>query len=80
MTGSLARTALPDALPNAGVDAANRLTASGQQNLTYDANGNLTGDGSQSYVWNARDQLEQIKDANDEVIGKRPAGTPSIGI
>ena len=68
VTGSLARTALPDALPNAGVDAANRLTVSEQQSLTYDANGNLTGDASQSYVWNARDQLVQIKDANDVVI------------
>jgi hypothetical protein len=31
VTGSLARTALPDALPNAGVDAANRLTVSGSR-------------------------------------------------
>jgi RHS repeat-associated protein len=68
VTGSLVRTALPDALPNAGVDAANRLTVSGPQSLTYDANGNLTGDGSQTYVWNARDQLVQIKDANDVVL------------
>lgn len=68
VTGSLARTALPDALPNAGVDATNRLTVSGQQSLTYDANGNLTGDGSLSYVGNACDQLVQIKDANDVVI------------
>ena len=68
VTGSLARTALPDALPNANVDAANRLTVSGPQSLTYDANGNLTGDGSQTYVWNARDQLVQIRAANDAVI------------
>ena len=67
-SGILARMALPDALANAGVDATNRLTASGTQSLTYDANGNLTGDGNHTYVWDARDQLVQIKDSADIVI------------
>jgi RHS repeat-associated protein len=67
-SGSLARTALPDALPDAAVDAANRLTAAGTQTLTYDANGNLSGDGSRQFVWNARDQLVQIKDSTGAVV------------
>lgn len=67
-SGSLARAALPDALIDAAVDAANRLTAAGTQTLTYDANGNLSGDGSRQYVWNARDQLVQIKDSAGAVI------------
>lgn len=65
--GSLARTALPDDVAGATVDAANRLTAFGAQTLSYDANGNLTGDGTRSYVWNARNQLVQIKDAGGAV-------------
>ncbi|MBJ7313415.1 hypothetical protein H7U20_24905, partial [Rugamonas sp. CCM 8940] len=40
--GSLARTALPAALSGARVDAANRLSAAGVQQFSYDANGNLT--------------------------------------
>jgi RHS repeat-associated protein len=67
-SGSLARTALPDVLPDAAVDAANRLTAAGTQTLTYDANGNLSGDGSRQFVWNARNQLVQIKDSAGAVI------------
>ncbi len=67
-SGSLAHVTLPDALPTAAVDAANRLTAVGAQNLTYDANGNLIGDGSQTYVWNARDQLVQIMNSSNIVI------------
>lgn len=66
--GSLAHAALPEALADAAVDAANRLTAAGTQTLTYDANGNLIGDGSRQYVWNARDQLVQIQDSAGAVI------------
>lgn len=66
--GSLARTALPEALKTATVDAANRLTAFGPQTLSYDANGNLLDDGHQTYIWNARDQLKQIKDASGQVV------------
>ena len=65
---SLARTSLPDTLPNTGVDAAKRLIISGQDSLTYDANGNLRGDASQTYIWHARDQLVQMRDAYDVVV------------
>lgn len=64
-SGSLAAAALPTADMTATTyNAANQLTAATQgsaQTLTYDANGNLTGDGTYTYVWNARDQLVEVK-------------------
>ncbi|MBB3121403.1 RHS repeat-associated core domain-containing protein [Pseudoduganella violacea] len=66
--GSLARTLLPDEVSEASVDAANRLTSFNGHALSYDANGNLLSDGTQSYVWNARDQLVQIKALDGSVI------------
>ncbi len=59
--GSLARGMLPDAMPSASVDAANRLMTMGAHSFAYDDNGNLTGDGNQTYFWNARDQLIRIE-------------------
>jgi RHS repeat-associated protein len=66
--GSLARTALPGDMAGVQVDAANRLTAINAQALSYDANGNLAGDGERTYVWNARNQLAQIKNAAGAVV------------
>ncbi|WP_061532095.1 RHS repeat-associated core domain-containing protein [Collimonas arenae] len=66
--GSFARTTLPDDMPGASFDATNRLTALGPQSLSYDANGNLISDGNQSYIWNARNQLVQIKSNAGTVI------------
>ncbi|MGO4703878.1 RHS repeat-associated core domain-containing protein [Dyella sp. 2RAB6] len=42
-------------------DLNNRQTQFNGQSLTYDANGNLTSDGTSTYVWNARNQLVQVK-------------------
>lgn len=36
--------------------------------IPYDANGNMLGDGSKTYVWNARDQLTQVK-SGTTVVG-----------
>jgi RHS repeat-associated protein len=60
VSGSLARTILPEAVPSASYDAANRLTAWGATAFTYDAAGNLTGDGTDTYTWDARGQLAAI--------------------
>nr|WP_307733504.1 DUF4329 domain-containing protein [Duganella violaceicalia] len=68
VAGSLARTALPEALETTTVDAANRLITVGSQTLGYDANGNLLDDGHQIYIWNARNQLIQIKSAGGQVV------------
>ncbi|UMR29608.1 DUF6531 domain-containing protein [Massilia sp. MB5] len=59
--GSLARAVLPDEVSESTVDAANRLVSFNGHSLSYDQNGNLLSDGTQTYVWNARDQLVQIK-------------------
>ena len=66
-SGTLARTNLPGTQAAASVDAANRLLAVGAQVFSYDANGNLTNDGSQTYVWNARNELSQIKNGSGTV-------------
>jgi RHS repeat-associated protein len=58
--GSFARTLLPDALPSATYDAANRQTTFGSQALTYDRNGNLADDGTTTYTWDARDRLTAL--------------------
>ena len=55
--GSFARTLLPDAVPSATYDAANRQLTFGGQTLTYDLNGNLTSDGTSTYTWDARRRL-----------------------
>ncbi|MFZ6735849.1 RHS repeat-associated core domain-containing protein, partial [Undibacterium sp. Ji42W] len=62
-SGSLAKTDLPDTINTASYDANNRLATWGSQILNYDANGNLTSDGLKTYIWNARNQLIQIKDS-----------------
>ena len=56
------------AMADCGFDAANRLITAGAQSFTYDASGNLTGDASQTYVWNAREQLVQIKNRAATVL------------
>ncbi len=40
---------------------ANQLTKAGSQSYTVDMNGNLTNDGRYQYVWNAFDQLTEVK-------------------
>ncbi|MFZ6736056.1 RHS repeat-associated core domain-containing protein, partial [Undibacterium sp. Ji42W] len=62
-SGSLAKTDLPDTTSTTSYDANNRLATWGSQILNYDANGNLTSDGLKTYIWNARNQLIQIKDS-----------------
>ncbi|MCH8623095.1 RHS repeat-associated core domain-containing protein [Undibacterium sp. TS12] len=81
--GSLAKTDLPDTVTTTSYDANNRLTTWGSQILSYDKNGNLTGDGINTYVWNARNQLIQIKDSTNtetasftyDALGRRQTKT-----
>jgi len=84
VSGSWARTGLPQAVASATYNAANQqLTFSGQT-LTYDLNGNVTSDGASTYTWNARDQLAAITgpvpasfvyDATGRRRGKTISGT-----
>jgi YD repeat-containing protein len=63
VTGSWARTSLPEALGAATYDAANRILTWSGQAYSYDANGNLASDGLTSYAWNARNQLTGLSGA-----------------
>ena len=62
--GSFARTLLPDPVPSATYDPANRQLTFGDKSFTYDANGNLTSitdaTGVTTFTWNARNQLTGI--------------------
>jgi len=60
LSGTAARTGLPQAVASASYNAANQLTTWAGTTLTYDANGNLTSDGTNSYTWNARNVLAGI--------------------
>ncbi len=76
--GSLATTGLPQAMPSATYDLANRLTNWNGTPLSYNANGNMLGDGANSYAWNARNQLAALTGADLGVfmydgLGRRAA-------
>ncbi|WP_295926083.1 hypothetical protein [uncultured Xanthomonas sp.] len=45
----------------AQIGSNNRQAQADGQALSYDANGNLLSDGVRTYVWNARDQLVEMK-------------------
>jgi len=60
VTGSYARTGLPQVLSSTTYNNANRLTQRNSVTLTYDSNGNLTSDGVNTYTWNSRNQLQSI--------------------
>jgi YD repeat-containing protein len=60
LSGSLARTDLPEALGEASYNAANELTGLEGHTLTYDADGNLTSIPTSSYTYNDRNQLTGI--------------------
>ncbi|SFI48553.1 RHS repeat-associated core domain-containing protein [Collimonas sp. OK307] len=79
-SGSFARTNLSANSSNTGIDAANRLTVSNGQSLSYDLNGNLISDGVNTYTWNARNQLTQISGAvtasfSYDALGRRQTRT-----
>jgi RHS repeat-associated protein len=60
VSGTWARSLIPNAVASATYDAANQQTAFGGQTQTFDLNGNLTGDGTNTYTWNVRNQLASI--------------------
>jgi len=62
-SGSYASGALPDATASLGQfdDNLRQIKYQGSD-LSYDAEGNLLSDGVREYVWNARNQLSQIKE------------------
>lgn len=73
ITGSFARTSLPQPVVSASYDAANELTRWGGINPSYDANGNMLADGTHTFTWNARDQVASINGASAQydAFGRR---------
>ena len=62
--GARARSLLPDSVPSATYDAANRQLSFGGKTMGFDANGNLAtlqdGPGLQAFTWDARDRLRGL--------------------
>lgn len=83
VSGTLAHAVFPAPVNPIESNAAHATTRFGAQALSYDQNGNLVGDGTQIYVWNARDQLIQIKDKSGieiahftyDALGRRQSKT-----
>jgi RHS repeat-associated protein len=78
--GTLARTALPDAIGTTVHNANNQLTTKDAVAHTYDLNGNLTNDGSRTYTWNVHNQLATIAGADTasyyyDAFGRRRSAT-----
>jgi RHS repeat-associated protein len=74
MTGSFARTGIPDALSSATYNANNQLTQLGGTSFTYDENGNLRSDGARTYTWDAKNQLASITGAVTASFQYDPVG------
>jgi RHS repeat-associated protein len=60
VSGSFARTELPQAIPTATYDSGNELLRWSESQFAYDANGNMLNDGVHNYGWDARDHLSTI--------------------
>lgn len=84
-TGTFASDNLPTATTaNSTFDANNRQSSYDGAMLQYDPDGNLTSDGTNTYVWNARNQLVQIKQGSSvldsftyDPVGRRQSKTIS---
>jgi RHS repeat-associated protein len=63
VTGSWARTGLPQPVSSATYDAANQLSTWNGTAVTYDDAGQLVDDGTTTYLWNARHQLTGLASA-----------------
>jgi len=68
--GSLAQSSQSAELTDAAFDEAAKMLSVNGAALAYDANGNLTADGSTSYVWNARNQLAEMRTFQGALIAQ----------
>ncbi|MCU1269196.1 MAG: hypothetical protein JWN74_490 [Acidobacteriaceae bacterium] len=74
VSGSLARTGLPQPMPTASYDVGNELLAWNESALSYDANGNMLSDGTHNYGWDARNHLSAIDSGSTGSFVYDPAG------
>ena len=74
VSGSLARTSLPQPIANAVYNADNQLTQWGTTAVMYDANGSVTNDGTHAYTWDARNHLIAVDNGGTASFGYDPFG------
>ena len=60
ISGSYARTSLPESVSEASYNSDNELTSLEGHALSYDADGSLTSNGTSSFEWNDRNQLTGV--------------------
>jgi RHS repeat-associated protein len=74
VSGSMARTGLPQPTPSASYDSGNELLAWNESALSYDSNGNMLSDGTHNYAWDARNHLSTIDSGSIGSFVYDPAG------
>jgi RHS repeat-associated protein len=74
VSGSYARTGLPEEIGSASYNADNEQTERNSKKLSYNADGELTSDGTSEYKWNARGQLAEITGAIKAAFTYSPFG------
>src|SRR5260221_2034736 len=74
VSGSFARTGLPQPVPSASYDGANELLAWNESAPSYDSNGNMLSDGVHNYAWDARNHLSTIDSGSTGSFVYDPAG------
>jgi RHS repeat-associated protein len=76
VTGSFARTGIPQPISTASYDAANQLINWNGVALAYDANGNMLSDGTNTFTWDARGQLAAFNATSlgYDALGRRVQG------
>jgi len=74
VSGSMARTGLPQPIPTASYDGGNELLAWNESVLSYDSNGNMLSDGMHNYAWDARNHLSTIDSGSTGSFVYDPAG------
>src|SRR5579864_1800360 len=74
VSGSMARTGLPQPVPSASYDGGNELFAWNETALSYDANGNMLSDGTHNYAYDARNHLSTIDSGSTGSFVYDPAG------
>jgi RHS repeat-associated protein len=76
VSGSLARTGLPQPVNSASYDAANEMVNWNGVSMSYDANGSLLSDGTNTFTWDARGQLSAFNATglSYDALGRRVQG------
>lgn len=74
VSGSFARTGLPQPLSSASYDAANELLTWNDSSFSYDPNGNMLTDGTHSYAWDARNTLVSMDSGSTASFVYDPTG------